>query len=227
MTVVIPVRNGDHNPELRFMLRCLETNWPDHGDIWIVGYQPNWLTNVNHIPGNTDRRPYVNVFNNILSAATHHDIPDEFVLFNDDFFITEPIDRIAVMHRGLLTDHIERLKPRRGWWPESLKTTLKVLKAAGIADPLSYEVHAPMRLHKHALADIMTEYADTAPDHPPQARSLYGNLRNLAGQQIKDPKLYRAGNVPKPFHSTSDSSFRWFRAYYHRTYPTPSRYEKA
>ncbi|WP_094359937.1 hypothetical protein [Mycobacterium marinum] len=233
LDIVYPVRPGDDNDELRYSLRTLEANYP-HGQIWIVGHQPNWLTNINHIPGN--RHPYRqgNIYHNILTACRHPDTPQQFAIFNDDFFITEPIIEIPTVYRGTLTDHIElpRLKNNpTGWWAQSLRTTLVCLQASPDCptrlNPISYELHVPFIINKQAMAQTLQRFTHIAPENPPQWRSLYGNLNNIGGYQHPDCKMSRPGEIRTPFHSTDDASWRrHYATHFKAKYPNPSKYEK-
>lgn len=231
MDVVIPVRAGDANPELRTALRCLEANYPAHGDIWIVGHCPAWLINVNHIPGN--QYPGINnrnVYANVLCAAEHPDIPGKFVVFNDDFMVTEPVDGFPVWHHGPLAEQCEpiRRKPKT-WWHRSLLLTLETLQHAGYENPTSYEIHCPLPVSsKQVMADALREFAHVHRHGiPAQWRTVFGNLAGIGGERHGDCKArHKGGPVLKPFHSTSDGSFRWYKAFFDKNYPTPSRYEK-
>lgn len=225
--IVCPVRPGDLNDELRFSLRTLEANFPQHGDIWIVGYLPNWLTNVHHIPGN-GYRGNRNVYRNILAAAEHPDTPDEFYVWNDDFLLTAPIADIPVYYHSKLADQIAPIKKRPGtWWHRSLIFTHKVLQRAGYEDPLSYELHLPLPVHKQGMADALRRFLDEDENGiPPQWRTLYGVVNDIGGTQHSDTKARGRSPVLEPFLSTTDSTFRYFRNYFQMHYPQPSRYEK-
>ena len=224
--IVIPVRPGDLNPELQYMLRTLEVNYPQHGNIWVVGYQPRWLTNVNFIPGNGFRGNR-NVYMNVLAAAEHPDVPDEFIVTNDDIMITTPLECIDVHHHGSLTAQCAGVRRNpKTWWHRSLLLTLDTLRKAGYPDPISYEVHTPLPVAKAGMAEVLRRFVDVAPDTPPQWRTLYGVVNDIGGTQLADPKARKRGPIKTPYHSTEDSSFRYFRGYFHNHYPTPSRYEK-
>ena len=224
--VLIPVRPGDDNDELRFSLRSIEANLP-HTAVWVVGYQPKWLTNVGFIPGNTQSHPRANIYRNLLTACEHPDVPDDLIVFNDDFYVTEPVTP-AVHYRCTLQAHIDspRLQRSKGWWWRSLTTTQECLQALGHSDPLSYELHVPLPIDKQAMAETLRRFEDIQPHNPPQWRTLYGVTNNIGGTQLQDPKAYRAGPVGVPYHSTTDSSFRHFADNFAKRFPEPSRYER-
>lgn len=230
---VIPVRYGDGNEELRMSLRCLEHNYPDHGDVWIVGYKPNWLINVHYIPGNVYRGQYghqnCNVYGNVLAAAEHPDVPDEFIVTNDDIMLTEPIKEIPIAYYGYLKDQIAPYKSKpKTWWHRSLILTYEILTMAGYSNPLSYELHVPLPVHKQPMAETLRKYADV--NHsgiPAQWRTLYGVVNDIGGVQRPDCKARTRGvPIKYPYHSTVDSSYRFYLKYFKHQYPQPSRYEK-
>lgn len=225
--VIYPVRPGDHNPELRYSLRALETNHPNHGDVWIVGHKPDWLTGIGYIPGNNNHHTRGNLWTNLIAACEHPAISEEIVIMNDDFFITEPIDEIPTLYRGPLVEHLGLPRVQRGeqWWRDSLRATLAVLQALGHSQPASYELHVPFRANKAAMLDTLQRFAGVTPENPPQWRTLHGNLHNIGGQQHSDGKAYRSGPITRPFHSTDDRTWRYFANQLRDMFPQPSRYE--
>jgi len=231
--VIYPVRPGDTNDELRYSLRSLEAFFPDHGTVWVVGYKPNWLTGVEFIPGNTSASSQTNVFRNILTACSTQGVSDEVIVFNDDFFLTEPLTALPVYYRSSLDAHLRLPRVRMAtngkssWWAESLRTTKICLQAIGVDDPLSYELHVPFPADRQLMADTLTRFSEITPTNPPQWRTLYGNLniRREDSVLIEDSKAFRPGKLRTPFHSTTDLSWRHFRTALSTMFPDPSRYE--
>ncbi|MCG7607110.1 hypothetical protein [Mycobacterium sp. CnD-18-1] len=227
-TYLCPIRPGDQNPELQFALRSWEANLPE-GDVWTVGYKPKWLKNVTHIEGNLWGSSAANVYNNILAACCHKKIPDEVIVMNDDFFVIEPIMAIPTLYRSTLQEHLSLPRVQRAagqWWARSLRTTRLALQAHGIAEPLSYELHVPFPINTKKMAETLTLMGAVSPSNPPQWRSLYGNLHNIGGERApKDSKCYSPGELRRPWHSTDDSSFRYFADALKQMFPEPSRFE--
>lgn len=224
--VLIPVRPGDDNNELRFSLRSIEANL-EHTEVWVVGYQPNWLTNVEYIPGNNRQAKVANIYHNLLTACQHPDVPDDLIVTNDDFYITKPVTP-AIHYRSTLQEHIDlpKVQRTRGWWWQSLTTTQVCLQALGYTDPLSYELHIPLPIHKQAMAETLDRFKMIQPANPPQWRTIYGVVNDIGGTPAPDPKAYRAGPVQTPYHSTTDTSFRHFYQHFKTQFPEPSAYEK-
>lgn len=211
-------------------LRTLEKNLPNHGDIWIVGHKPNWLTNVHHIPGNGHPGHWNrNVYRNVLAACEHPDVPDDFIITNDDVMVTQPVTEIPIHYHSMLANQIAPIKAKpTTWWHRSLIFTYNTLRAAGYENPISYELHIPLPVNKHNMAEALRKYADTV-DHnniPVQWRTIYGNLNHIGGTQAKDCKARSRGPVTYPYLSTTDATWRYFTGYFKSRYPKPSRYEK-
>jgi len=226
--LIFPVRSGDSNEELRFALRSLR-NLP-HGRVWLVGYKPSWVRGVDYIPGgNSAPWPRANLWHNLLAACRHPGVAEEVVIFNDDIYVIGPIPEVPILHRGLLADQVAtvtRLAGRRGWWQESLAATQLCLRTHH-PDPLSYELHTPFPANRAAMADTLRRFAAVTPHNPPQWRTLYGVVNRIGGRQQRDCKALRPGPLNRPFHSTDDLSWRYFRSKMLQVFPEPSPYELA
>lgn len=230
--IVYPVRPGEVNEELRYSLRSLHAHVPDVGTVWVIGYAPGWLTGVEVIPGgNPTNNSHANVYRNVLMSMQHEAVAEDVVVFNDDFFITAPVETLPVAYRSTLAEHLNLPRLRtagKSWWKESLQTTQVCLQAFGITDPLSYELHVPFPCSKGAMRETLERFAAVTPDNPPQWRTLYGNLMlTEPGVQLPDSKAFNGQAIRKPFLSTTDLSWRNFRTKLAAMFPDPSPYEQA
>lgn len=222
MDVVYLVRPGDKNDELRWSLRCLSANLP-HERVWIVGYRPRWVTGVEHVP---TARPgpskWITTRLALREACAKIEV-ERFVLFNDDFFVTRPIESVPTLHRGTLAEHARHAK---GAWGNTLRDTMRFLIAHGIPEPLSFDLHVPMEMERAPLCEVLDM---VPPGVALQARSLYGNWAHVPATKSVDVKVHgrQAQVSPDLFLSTSDSTFngsagRWIRQHF----PAPSPYER-
>jgi hypothetical protein len=226
------VRPGDDNEELRHSLRSL-VNLPHHR-VWVAGHKPAWLTNVEHVPTNQDRptrAKHANAMTNLRALLER--VGDMFVLFNDDFYVTQPLDAVPVQHLGpmrLVLAEYRRKYPVNGGYTEAMAQTFAWLRSIGVADPLCYEMHAPITIDRDTMRDVIQRAERDGLDVDRfHNRTAYGNLAGIGGEQCEDVKVYTTLRVPIPipFVSTNDTSFttgaigRTLRA----MYPEPSRYE--
>lgn len=221
--VVYVVRPGEVNPELRYSLRSLVN--VAHGTVWMAGHKPHWVAgSVRHIPV-APRTPKAESSNaNLRAACAHPDVAEDFLLFNDDFFIVEPIGSVPMLHSGPLADHV---KSMGGGYRRAAEGTRRLLAAWGHHDPLSYELHVPMPLVKPAMAELLEWAKGTWCLHH---RTAYGNVIGVGGCQVDDVKVYKRQDVlfpSGPFVSTHDRSWTgrvgaWLRD----RFPDPSPYER-
>lgn len=226
--VIYPVRAGESNDELRFSLRSLAMNLP-HARVWMVGHKPGWVTNVEYIPGgNSARHHRANLYRNLMLACAHSDVADDVLIFNDDFFVIGPQAGVPVLYRGRLADQLKSVLRKagpRGWWQESLCSTQCALLEEGYTDPISYELHVPFPANKHAMLEVLQRFAHVAPHNPPQWRTLYGVVNQIGGVQHPDGKALKPGPIARPYHSTDDLSWRYFRSRFVQMFPEQCRYE--
>ena len=217
--VVYLVRPGDLNDELRWSLRSL-ANLP-HRRVWIAGFQPSWTCNVGRIKVPQTLGKWDNQQRTIRAVCDVAEVSERFVLFNDDFFVVEPLARLPVLHRGTLGAFSDRSAARGDEYGRRIRATLKYLGP----DALSYDgLHVPMTFNRRRLAPIIDK-------SPPGVlfRSVYGNKAAVGGREHSDVKVSRnTSRYPSPFVSTSDGAFKrrpvgeWIRG----MFPEPSPYER-
>lgn len=144
--VVIPVGTGsvNSNNELRFCLRSIEKNLRGYRNIWIVGFMPKWLKNLKHIPFKEYHPKANNIHDKISAACEHPEVSDEFILFNDDYFLTGET-HATIYHnfysRQALADVMERKRsdPYR-------RLVVDTINETGMNQ--YYDIHMPMRMKK-------------------------------------------------------------------------------
>lgn len=201
-------RDGE-NEELRYSIRSVETNFPA-GKIWVVGGKPSWYSG-NHILVNPTSSKQNNAINNLSAIVQSDEIPEEFVLMNDDFFVVRPVKEIKTYHGGSLRDKIvlrREITPGSRYL-ELLSKTYRFLQKIGVSEILDYDIHVPMKMSKAGLKKAL--------NFGTQWRSTYGNTYKLGGEEIKDVKVYGSGNLLElsydignlrsEYLSTDDKSF--------------------
>lgn len=232
--VVFPVRPGERNEELRYALRSLSAL--PHGKVWVAGHKPSWVENVRHVPRAQTGTKYRNSTRNLLAACQESDVSEQFVLWNDDFFLLRPIKAVPALHRGTMREFVEeRAGSVRGAYTEGVEATAKILARLGHDDPLCYEVHVPMPMDKAGVLEAYAAAVAGGVRVPSalQMRSLYGNLARLGGEQVGDEKVSHSdaddwSPAGRTFVSTSDKTFRWHPAskYVQELYCEPGPYER-
>jgi hypothetical protein len=190
MDIVYLVKTDPENnsEELRYSLRSL-SNLP-HDRVFIIGEKPAWVTNVEYIPIPQTGTKVQNVSANLFAAIKNDDISDNFILMNDDFFIMKPMDELLDYDFGPLKDVIDAYKIRYPDESDYIKRKIMMynhLLGAGYQDPLSYELHVPMRIDKHETRRIIR---DAKGARLYQFRTYYGNYAGIKSTTIKDVKIF-------------------------------------
>jgi hypothetical protein len=225
------ISRGDENQELRYSIRSVEKYFPN-SEVWIVGGVPNWYKGKNIYVEQSSTK-YKNAAENLKTIVQSDEIPEQFILMNDDFFILDTINTIPYYHEGLLSIKIEKYKKLKMDvnYIGKLGSTYAKLEKIGFKQPLSYETHTPMPMEKNKLKTILK-------DCPANFwRSLYGNIHQVGGEEIKDVKVYYRNKFAEisnnyqeqkvPFLSTDDESFIKIRDdLFLNKFKEKSKYEK-
>nr|MDT0660856.1 hypothetical protein [Micromonospora sp. DSM 115978] len=232
MDAVYLVGEGRQRGEpLRYSLRSL-INVPQVDRVVIVGYRPPWCRPDLHLPVQQGRVKHINTWTNLMTALESDGVSDEFLLFNDDFFVMSPVEQMPVLHRGPITGQIANHK-RTGHRPllhrrQNLRDMLNTL---GVAHPLCYELHTPMPVVRAGMLEALQRAKTVRPDGmaPTGKRTLYGNLARLGGVAVPDVKV-RMPRDPLPdgpLMSTSPAAWMGTAGRTVRTeFAQPSRFEK-
>jgi glycosyltransferase involved in cell wall biosynthesis len=144
--VVIPVGTGsvNSNNELRFCLRSIEKNLRGYRNIWIVGFMPKWLKNLKHITFKEYHPKANNIHDKIKAACEHPEVSDEFIMFNDDYFLTSEVQAVIYPNyysRQALADVMGRKRsdPYRRLVVDTINETRMIDY---------YDIHVPLRIKK-------------------------------------------------------------------------------
>jgi hypothetical protein len=184
MDFVYICRDGE-NEELRYSIRSVLNSFPE-AIIWLVGGKPDWYSG-GYIRVEQNQNKYHNALKNLEILCNSEQIPNNFILMNDDFYIIKPIKTIEQFYNGTLSNKIDRFTKITGssMYIKKLITTNNKLNKLGFTKPLDYELHVPMPMHKAGLLYILNEYPECL------WRSMYGNLFNVGGSQMEDVKVYK------------------------------------
>ena len=227
MDVVYVTKGGD-NPELRYSLRSLQN--VKHGRVWVFGSAPPWLNteSVKWCQSPQRGTPYQSTRSHIAAACNHPAVSDPFTLWNDDFYAMKSVGEIPVLHRGSLDEMLEEAGQNRTPWWKGISESTHLLHKMGFENPLCYDVHAPLVVHKAAMLDTIP-LAKKVRSDAFALRSVYGNVAGIRGTRIPDPKvLRRTDPFPRgPWLSSQHNLFiSMMEPVLRYTFPDPSPYEK-
>lgn len=190
MDIVMPYKAAGTAQELRYTLRSVEKNYPEVGELWLVGDASIHMKDFRHIPNPMNQSssyPMGNSVNAIYLACTHPKVADEFLLFNDDFFLMQPYTP-RVEYRCTLAEHIAFFPNKNSAWTQTLANTYNYLRDRGVEEPLSFALHTPLPVNKAVMAY---------------------ELERAKGKGISARSVYGATITPIPAQATHDSKISW------------------
>lgn len=206
--------------ELRYSLRSAEANVSNLGEVHIFGGRPDWLTTAAvHHPVKQAGGKHDNTWANwcaIADAAHRGELPERFVIMNDDFFVVEPIEDVPLMYHGTVKDWITARRYGGADHAAGVMTyTSEVLRQLGVpeAEQLAFELHVPMPVREPGLWEAMQRLRPAVRRGVRIAkRSAVANLAGWQGDAVpsKGDVKVREPDEPMPagpFWSTSDESF--------------------
>lgn len=206
--IIYILRNGK-NEELRYSLRSIEKNYP-HKRVIFYGGKPDGIEPDLFVPytqpGDTK---WEKVRNTIELICKNDQLTEDFILFNDDFFIMEPVKTPTNYYDGTLAERINSIEGalfgRHSVYSDRLRHLAETLKNAGIVNPLNYAHHTPMIINRKKMLETLKKYPNE-----PMFRALYGNINQIGGENMPDVKFYQR-RQPFPigqYASTADESWR-------------------
>lgn len=238
LDIVYVVKDSAYNAELRYSLRSVDKNFPHHR-LWFYGGKPVGLHPDKQVVVKQEgNRKYDRVRNMLKMIAENDEITDDFVLFNDDFFVMDKVKDLPYYAGERLSDLCVQIEIKNNYRPTPYTTELKRTIAALSPEYQTdnFELHLPMRLNRGILLDIINSYPNNR-----GTRSLYGNVLLKSDLAIdedwnfggKDVKIWEQDKAPEvssecPFLSTSDESFAdgLVGDFIRRQFPDKSRWER-
>lgn len=186
LDIVYFVKDTPTNEELRISLRSVAKNIP-HKRVWVFGGHPNGIVPDVYIKVNQrGKTKWDKVHTMFRMACKNKEITDNFIMFNDDFFVMRPTNYIEPLYRCSLEQHIKILEPNNKPTPYSrlLRNAKQILEKLD-KPTLSYELHTPFIFNKKKLLKILETFPDAH-----CCRTMYGNLYSIGGKQSSDVKIF-------------------------------------
>lgn len=235
--LVFPVGKGSlwGDLEIRYALRSMEKHLTDFGNVWIIGYCPDFLKNVNHISYPDDQRcKEANIYRKVLRACQQEDISEDFLFCNDDHFLLADFvtSQFPFYYRTNLASYAMRFK-RGNRYRMAIVNAYRALKGKGYSLN-SFDLHCPILFNKKKYLDVMPRY-DWDQKVTFIMKSMYANSIVIEGEKIADCKInaqissdeIRAIIKGRKFFSMGNGAIgSAMREVLDELYPTPSKYEK-
>ena len=230
LDVVYVVKDSAFNDELRYSLRSVEKNFPCNR-VWFYGGRP--------IGAHPDKQVIIhqtwgtkwdNVRNMLRKIAENDEITEDFVLFNDDFFVMKPVENLPPYKWKSMESLWKGIERRNGGRPstytKNMKKVAEELTAAGYGTD-NYALHLPMVFNRKKMLEMLDTFPDTR-----SPRSVYGNMfLKKDAKSHKDVKIFRAREIPPKdpdYLSTEDFAFENGKVgeFIRQRFPEKSRWEK-
>lgn len=177
--------------ELRYSLRSVSKYLKNYNRVFIIGELPSFINpqSVVHLPcedgiGNKA----LNIKNKILLAAHTSEISENFMFFNDDYFLTADVDANDYPYYWKCElSHTESIN--HTIYKQHVQATIKVLTARN--HPLkNFDTHKPIIYNKERLKEVIYDY-DWSIAYGYVMRSLYCNTLRISGEYKLDNKTVR------------------------------------
>ena len=228
--IVYMVKDAVYNDELRYSLRSVDKNLP-HKQVWFMGGKPMYV--------HPDRQVIINqkgdtkwdkVRAMLKAVAENDEITEDFILFNDDFFVLEPTQFLPPFLYGTLAELCKRIEKKNYGMPtrytKNLENTIRTLTEHKLPT-YNFELHVPIILNRDKLLQTIEQFPNSK-----GTRSLYGNSFLVdKAMYLPDVKIYDQESLPcvgQKFLSTEDRSFATGKvgSFIKKKFPNKSRWEK-
>ena len=207
LDVVYFVKDKLMNEELRYSIRSVAKNM-SYNRIWIFGGCPQDIVpDVRIRVEQEGPTKWDKVHSMFEMAAKNKELTDDFILFNDDFFIMKPMDEITPLYRCSMKEYIDIIETKNRNRPNGYSLLLRecdgTLSRLRTTD-LCYELHTPFVFNKEKLLKLLEEF----PGHH-CTRTMYGNIYGIGGEKSHDVKIFDVHPTfnyrTSPLISTDDS----------------------
>lgn len=244
--LVYILKQSDINPDLKFSLRSVE-RFCNYRKIWIVGYKPYWVKNVEYLPTVQSSNKWVNSMTNIIAACNCPEISEDFVLMNDDFFMLKNIINWRKSFNLCLNTIDEEAKkyeckkPSR--WQYGFLYARELLDQLNCERRYNYEFHGPIVFNKQKFLEMVeipeiAEIIKTTKCFHKRSmyKNIYPDLDLPAPRQFSDTKLrlnydllnmFLHEDFISVFDNVVDNDIKYpkINAFLYRMFPEKSKYE--
>jgi hypothetical protein len=233
--LVIPLGKGSKlNNELRYSLRSIEKYLKNYRNIYIIGECPDFIQGVIHIPLKDKSNHQKNIMLKILEACNDKLITQEFLFWNDDFFLLKEVDAPTYPYyfNTWLVQAIENRMQTNGgdMYCRQMTNTFKLFEDK---TPFHFDIHCPIIYDKDHFKELVSK-EDWSIRDGYIIKSMYANSIPCNPQRMEDCKI----NMPtwddaielalmnRHIFSVGDAGLdanMW--RYLYKLYPTKCKYE--
>lgn len=216
MDLVYVLKNDGKYEDLKYSLRSLDKYGKGYDRVFIIGGRPDFLDYSKVIHSDyTDNNRFgcINVFKKLIFISKQTDISEDFILFNDDFYLLKEIDLSNIPYYYKRRE-IALFYKSNNTYNEMAKRTREFLlkNNKSIYD---FKLHYPIIYNKNKLVELMPLFENSLrfSDLGLSIRDLYCNWHNIDNKArskenkvmpytnfyefIKDLDLFSGSNNPK------------------------------
>lgn len=187
--ICIPLNNRStqKNLELRYCLRSIEKHLRGVGEVFIIGYCPEWVQNVTHIPFDEDPRNRFrdrNIMNKMLASCKNERVSDDFLMVHDDHFLLANYEAGAFPYY-----HMGPMVPNTGQYAETKRNTILTLSGKDDITQVinNYDCHCPILFDKERF--IKVTQVDWSKWYGYCLKTLYCVMNGIMGEYMDDIKI--------------------------------------
>lgn len=166
--LIIPLGKGSswNNNELRYALRSYAKNFPDLGEVFIVG-DAQWIkkklpwlkAKVVDCSDPFNANKDANMIRKVIKVIETEELTDEFIRSTDDQFVLKKVDSFPPLYTWNMKDKDPGWWGRGSRWKNRLKRTYRILDVHG-KTTWNYDGHFPMT-YKKDFKKVMESYPYT------------------------------------------------------------------
>lgn len=224
--IVYLLKNDCDSEELKYSIRSVVQNFP-YRKLVIVGGCPSDIKPDIYIPDTQEgATKWERAMHSLKKVLDNDELTEDIWLFNDDFFIMDPVRSDVNYFSGSLERQIIKMKqkhPRGSGYIRSLETLRACLFNLN-KDTLCFALHIPFLINRVKAEKLFEEYPGIK-----MFRTFYGNWYEIECSYMRDVKVYDLETIPDtPYISTTDESFKKGKVgeFLRKYFANPSKYEK-
>lgn len=232
LDIVYVVKDAVYNDELKYSLRSVEKNFQGIRYVWFYGGKPiQFRPDKQVIVKQKGPTKWDNVRDMMRSIAKNDDITEDFIFFNDDFFVMKPTQELPAYRYKTIESLCTWVEQQRNLghssvYTSNLRDVARELQASGFPT-INFALHLPIIFNREKLIEALDKFPNTK-----SPRSVYGNMFLAKDAVIhKDVKIFRSKDMPPEdtdFISTEDYVFRdgAVGKFIRECFPNKSRWER-
>lgn len=221
--------------EIKYSLRSLQQFGKNFNNVYLIGNKSHYVNDMVKYY-NVEDSPFYNkerrIMEKLLFACDIDELSNPFIMFNDDYFLTKPIDfsNLPYYYQYDIKTKIEKRKTD-DMYRRAMVNTKEALEKKKLPI-LHFDIHYPIAYHKEKFKEVMKQY-NWEIGCGYIIKSLYCNTLQIKGEEREDKKIYISHNkkeirefIEKTDLFSTAQITRTMAEIFNELYPNPSIFEK-